>query len=360
MAKRLEDRLSSNKLYRSTVGRMLTNTEIKELHQFHEKVGYNPDRIKTIIQFILLEYNDWAVVWDRLKSVGYGTLAYYQILYGTVEGKTRYKELCKKKTRGFDHSPEIQRGKALKSAKLSRGNKQWSVRGVGYWIKQGFTGEEALIKVKNIQATNSLERYIKKYGKEEGTSKFNQRKEEWTSTMKDPEIGRKRSLGLWRYIERYGEIEGEKIYTEMRLKRNRSCRIGRASAESISAFEGVIKILEDNEINYYLGVEGNKEWFIHNKEIKQMFFYDLTIPTLGIVIEYHGEGFHPNPGWSDAKLNEWKQLRTGRTALEVLAYTEKKNETARNNGWTVFEIFSSEVSNTVPRIKKVILELIRS
>ena len=360
MAKRLEARLESKKTYIDRVGRPLTEIEIERLYEFHHKVGYTPDRINAIIQFILLGYGDWVSIWHKLRSLHNGTLEYQTLLYGYDIAKTKYLELNKKKTRGFDYSTEVQREKGKKSAKLSKGSKEWSIRSLGYWIKNGYTEDEALEKVKEIQATNCLDRYIKKYGVAEGTQKFNDRRDNWKETMNSPSIGRKRSLGLWRYIERYGEVEGERRYTEMRIKRNSKCSIGRASKESVEAFSEIIDILNGYNIKYYIGVEGNKEWHIFNKKEKKMFFYDLTIPSLGVIVEYHGEGFHPNPKWTQEKLDEWTQVRTGKDAKEVLDYTEIKNLTATENGWTVFEIFSSEVSNTVPKIKEVILESIRS
>jgi len=360
MARRLETRLEGSKPFKDRIGRPLISVEIERLYEFHHRVGYTPDRIHAIVQFILLGYDDWSSIWNKLKTLHNGTLEYQTLLYGDVMGKTKYLELNKKKTKGFDHSSDAQREKGKKSAKLSKGNKEWSVRGLGYWIKKGYTKDESLEKVKAIQITNCLDRYIKKYGIDEGTQKFNDRKNTWKKTMNSSIIGKKRSLGLWRYVERYGEAEGEKKYIEMRIKRNSKCSIGRASAESLDALSPIIRILDQNGINYYIGIEGNKEWFIFNKKEKKMFFYDLTIPSLGIIVEYHGEGFHPNPNWEEKMLTEWRQVRTGKGAKEVMDYTKMKNLTAIENRWTVFEIFSSEVSNTVPRIKDVILKSIRS
>jgi hypothetical protein len=360
MAKRLEERLSNNKLFKELVNRPLSDSEVQELYKFHDLIGYNADRIRNLVQFILLGYTDWVGTWNKLKEIRSGTKEHFCLLYGNTEGEIKYTEVCVKKTKGFDHSSDIQREKGLKSAKLSRGSKEWSVRSMGYWIKKGLTEEEAYKKVQEIQSTNCLKKYINKYGEQEGITKFNHRKQSWTEKMNDPEIGRKRSLGLSRYIERYGEVEGKRVYTEMRLERNRNCRIGKASKESLTAFNNLLYILETNNIKYYLGVEGNKEWFIYNKELEKMFFYDLTIPRLGIIIEYHGEGFHPNPKWDENKLTEWKQVRTGKSTNEILEYTEQKNNTARDNGWTVYEVYSSEASKTVHNLEILISKLIHS
>lgn len=359
MAKRLEERLEGNKAYITRVGRPLTEIEIKRLYDFHHNVGYTPDRVNAIIQFIILGYSDWISIWNKLKSLHNGTLEYQTLLYGKTISENKYLELNKKKTKGFDYSTEIQREKGKKSAKLSKGNKEWSVRSLGFWIKKGYIKDEALKKVKEIQSTNSLTRYIKKYGIDEGAKKFDERRVKWKEIMNSSLIGKKRSLGLWRYIERYGQFEGEKRYIEMRIKRNSKCSIGRSSKESIVTFSEIIDILNNHNIKYYMGVEGNKEWHIFNKKEKKMFFYDLTIPKLGIILEYHGEGFHPNPKWDVETLDKWTQIRTGKSSKEVLDYTKLKNLTATENGWIVFEIFSSDASNTISKIKEFILQSIR-
>jgi hypothetical protein len=64
--------------------------------------------------------------------------------------------------------------------------------------------EDAIGKVRTIQATNTLEKYIKKYGMSEGKRRYEERKINWIKQINTPEVSRRKSLGLWRYIERYG------------------------------------------------------------------------------------------------------------------------------------------------------------
>lgn len=360
MVKRLEQRLEKNNLYKTLIGRPLTDFEIERLYDFHSKIGFTSDRIKTIIQFIKLGYVDWVEIWDKLKSLHNGKLEFQILLYGKIAGEARFIDINKRKTRGFDHSSDAQRKKALKSAILSRGRKDYSVRSLGYWIKKGFSEEDSRKKVSEVQATNSLNRYIKKYGEIEGERRFNERKNTWASIMKSPEISKRKSLGLWRYIERYGDVEGRKKYLDMRRRRNAKCSIGFASKESLKSLSEIIHLLDEYNIGYYLGVPGNKEWFIYDINSKKMFFYDLTIPSIGLIIEYHGEAFHPNPSWNLERLTEWRQLRTGKSSKEILDFTSLKNRVARENGWVVFEVFSSEIPDKIPRLKELIFKLIHS
>jgi len=297
-------------------------------------------------------------MWKKLKELHNGTLPYLIIRYGEEDGTARYIKTNKKKTASFDHSSETQRARAEKSAAKSRGNKSFSVRNIGYWINKGFTKEEATTKVANIQATNTVSRYIKKYGEAEGPIKFKERNEKWVRKMNDnPEICRKRSLGLWRYIERYGPEEGQEKYKAMRKKKNDHSSVGNASLESIKAFTLILDILDQHSLKYYIGVPDNREWCIYSDEQKQFFFYDLTIPSLDIIIEYHGEAWHPNPRWEKEKLEQWRQVVTNHSSADVAKKTELKNKTARDNGWNLFEVFSSEVSITIPTILEHISKL---
>ena len=348
MAKRLEDRLTNAKKYREIFGenRLLTEEEIKELHDFDKQIGFNADRVNALVQFICLGYVNWIDKWLILKTLSNHTLDYMTILYGVEQGTQKYIDLNKRKTKKFDHSSETQRKRALISSKKTKGSTEHSIRSMGYWIKKGFEIEEAKEKIASIQRTNTLENYVQKYGTI-GEQKFNERKDNWKKKMSDPIIGKKRSLGLRRYVERYGPIVGEQKYIQMRIERNKKTSIGKASVESLQALDSILEILERNNIKFYLGVKNNKEWFIYNNEYSKCFFYDLTIPTLSLIIEYHGEGFHPNPSWSPEKLNNWRQVRTNKIADIVLTETKLKNSTAINNGWTLIEVFSSDASKTV-------------
>ena len=175
--------------------------------------------------------------------------------------------------------------------------------------------------------------------------------------MASPLIGKKRSLGLWRYIERYGEIDGKQKYLDIRKQRNTTARIGKASAESLTAICDIIAILDKHNIAYYVGVANNKEWFIYDTLLDRPFFYDLTIPLLSIIIEYHGEAFHPNPTWDADKWNNWRCLFSKKTAIEVAGIDQYKKKLAIDNGWSVYEIYSSEVESSQRVIIQQLIKL---
>lgn len=55
---------------------------------------------------------------------------------------------------------------------------------VEYWIKKGFSEEEAKIKVRERQRTFTIEKCIEKYGKEQGTKRWQERQEKWLRNYK--------------------------------------------------------------------------------------------------------------------------------------------------------------------------------
>jgi len=357
MAKSIEEKLTNSKKYKTNFGnRSLSESESMALSQFDKEIGFTYDRISTIICFIKQGYHDWVKKWKQFRSVHPATLEAHVLLYGEEQGTIIYQNLNKRKTAKLDHSHEAQLKRGLIAREKLKGNKAHSIRSVDFWLNRGLTFEEASAKVRDIQSTNTAERYIKKYGTTLGLVKFNERKASWVGAMNTPERGRNRSLGLWRYIERYGEIDGKIKYLEMRKLRNEYSRIGRASKESVAILSDIIQLLEKYNVGYHFGVEGNKEWFIYDDNMQQAFFYDLTIPSLSIIIEYHGEAFHPNPRWDDDKWNSWTAAFSNKTAEESYEVDQYKKKLAESRGWLVFEIYSSETASTKQEIFEYLIK----
>lgn len=363
MAKKPIDKFKNSKWFKEILGdeHVLQDWQIVEFEDFEDNVGFTHDRAKTLARFVEQGHSQWTMLWDKLKSLSSGDLETHIILYGKECGTQKYKSINKAKTRKFNHCPKIQKERAKKSAKKTKNSDSHGPRTLGYWINQGFTENEAIKKRAEFQTTNTLEKYIKHHGAEKGKNMFEERNKSWSKKMKDPIICKSRSLGLWRYQERYGDRKGKEVYLEMRRKRNKDkTRVGhnKASKQSISAFSEILFLLKLFDIEFYAGIDGKKEWFIEDKDNNKFFFYDLVIPSLNIIIEFHGTAFHPNPSWDHNTWSNWKQLYTGKSAEEVFAYDHKKKTLAENNGWTVFEMYSdtpssiTSVSNTVQSIIK--------
>lgn len=118
----------------------------------------------------------------------------------------------------------------------------------------------------------NLENYVKKYGKEEGIKKYEER---------NAKISKANTVS-W-YIEKYGEIEGLEKYDIFRKKKHKAFGPNKSIKSKI-----VGNILDEYEINYI-------EEYKYENEIGKNGAIDFFIPDLNIIIEFYGDYWHCNP-----------------------------------------------------------------
>ena len=313
---------------------------------------------------------------------------YYKLKFGEVNGLTKYEE------------------KINKTHKLSPYKKE-------YWINKGYTSDSEINskinEYKKSKAT-SLEGFIKRHGEIEGTKKF----EEFKTTSKHT---------LEKYINLYGLEEGKKkwlnyldvkketsIFTKnywvnkgfsddeaenMRKKfhhenlntstvkfwinkglseeeaknkiveiyNKKGVKFRSASKASLKVFTPVIDYFKDSGLEFKIGVKGNNEFSLFNSNDKKYYYYDLTIPSLKLIFEYHGEKFHPHFSITeDSDLLNWETLylvrdknnfkKTKKNGLEIRKNDNLKEELAIDNGFKYHVIWSIE--NKISAIYKII------
>lgn len=117
--------------------------------------------------------------------------------------------------------------------------------------------------------------------------------------------------------------------------------IGCASKESLLVFNKLIdwcllQGISDQDI--YLGIEGSKEYFI--KSGKSIFFYDFTIRTKKLIIEFHGTAFHVN--LEDPMYEKWRHPFTGEDWKQNIKNRKIKNNKATKRGFKLLEIWSNK------------------
>ena len=54
---------------------------------------------------------------------------------------------------------------------------------IEYYLNQGYSYEDAYLKLKERQTTNSLEKFIEKYGEEIGNIKYAERQKKWLNSL---------------------------------------------------------------------------------------------------------------------------------------------------------------------------------
>jgi len=213
-----------------------------------------------------------------------------------------------------------------------------------YWMtKENMSVDEAKAKVSDLQKTYDLKKLITKYGNLEGSKRY----EEMCKKLSN-------SHSLKGYIERYGEIIGREKYEEVIIKK---CSNSGVSKESLIFFKKIYRSIRDkiNREEIYWGIQGSKEYFLYDNESSKIFFYDFTIPSLKIIIEYHGKRYHPNPGWEEEKWKKWDFM--GMSADNKRKLDIYKNQVAEKLGFEVIEIFSDDIKiNTAGSIIDLILK----
>lgn len=209
---------------------------------------------------------------------------------------------------------------------------------IEYWIKNGFSYDESLQRVKERQNTNSLSSFIKRYGEKEGLLKYNKR-------LKDFSYKSSRKF----YTDKYGEIDGNDIFNEILLKR--VVGFNKSSKEAFIFLKPIYKFIRNNGIeitDIYWGVGSSNEWYINSG--KCLFFYDFTIKSLKVIIEYHGLSFHPK----DGDLN-WVGIY-GDTYDNKIKIDKIKKEVAEKAGFKYFVVYSD---NDIKEKQKDLIEILK-
>lgn len=200
------------------------------------------------------------------------------------------------------------------------GKKFLTVRQLDFWISQGLSFEEAQEQLRYIQDKRSLNYFIQKYGIEKGTKKFNETIKKWLNTLDNKTEEEKRQILIkkTKYSKRYSHI-------------------------SVKLFENVLRCLEKEGIFFKKIYYKENEYFIYDNENKKIYFYDLTIKDINLIVEFNGNAFHPNKDkLTEIEWNAWINPLTKKTADENYKYDCAKRRLAENNGFNYLIIWEDE------------------
>jgi len=305
--------------------------------------------------------------------------------FSEEEAKQKILEMCKKGSKTKKENPQKY--------------KKYYNMNIEYWINKGFSEEEAKQKVSERQRTFTLKKCIEKYGKKEGTKRWEERQEKWQKTLKAKpaeeieRINKSKALTLENFVRKYGIEEGTKKYTERCLKCSNSLennikkygieegtkkykswktamikgmKNSLYSQESLTIFIELYEWLisrKYKQTDIFIGCNelGEFKLFENRKNVDgtiKCYFYDFTIlHPVRLIIEYNGEAFHPNPLWNDEKLEKWQHPFNRKSAKEMYNYQKHKLELANSANFKVLEIWSSDTKEVnIQKCKDFILE----
>lgn len=246
---------------------------------------------------------------------------------------------------------------------------------IEFYLAKGLTQEEAEEALKQRQATFSKKSLIEKHGEEVALKILAERNKKWFASLKEnndwDELSKNKGITLEKLIRKHGEVEGtEKYYAwkdatantyenfiirhgqeigDKKWLEHKNILANRVntkyySNEACDFFAPLLqKLNAENILVYTISENCDKEYFILDGD--KICFYDFTIPSLKLIIEYHGTHVHPNPSWGKEKWNSWKHAFTKMSADQARSFDERKKSLAESQGFRVLEIWNDADKN---------------
>jgi very-short-patch-repair endonuclease len=127
-------------------------------------------------------------------------------------------------------------------------------------------------------------------------------------------------------------------------QKNLKVKFLKASKASLKILQPLYTFLIDNNIfdkdDIFLGIEGVKEFFI--KTVNNIYFYDFTIKSKKIIVEYNGKAWHPN--WEKYSIEDCIKNFSNKKIDAKKAIEKDKNKinTAKENGFNVLILWEED------------------
>lgn len=221
-----------------------------------------------------------------------------------------------------DEEKEKQIRKYIQSDRDDRSTNQ-----VKYWIKKGYSEEEAKEKVSERQSTFTLEKCIAKYGEEEGTRRYVERQKNWSAKVEE-----QYRQGLFSKIP---HSQNSNIYSKFEK----------------DIVDSIIESLDIDINDVYCYKTSQFRLENTNEDCKnKLFSYDFKFGNK--IIEFNGDFWHMNPDIYDSDyIHPYSNL----SAEEKWKIDEIKLNCAFQNGYEVLTIWEQEYNeNKEDTIQKCI------
>ena len=192
---------------------------------------------------------------------------------------------------------------------------------VKYWIKKGYSEEEAKQKVSERQSTFTLEKCIAKYGEEEGTRRYTERQTKWSAKVE--------------------AMYQQGMFSKVPLTQNSSI-FSKFEKDMVDSIIDELELdLDIDDINCYR----NSQFQLSNVNEEcsnKIFSYDFKFENK--IIEFNGDFWHMNPDMYDS---DYSHPYTNLSAEEKWKIDEIKCQCAIENGYDVLTIWESEYNENI-------------
>lgn len=225
-------------------------------------------------------------------------------------------DFCKKRStwskefwisRGFTEEEAINKVSEIQSKNANKIDKskvrERSKRCKEYWLSRGFTEEEAIENIKNIQTTFSLEICINKYGEVEGRKIFNERQLKWQQT----------------------------------LTNNTTLKVGYSKVSQILFFK-LLSLYKTHDNIYF--AEHNREFYLRDNN-KKIFVYDFCDNNQKKIIEFQGDNYHANPELYTQDTHPFPYNKN-LTAKDIWDKDAYKQNVAKEHGYDILYIWERD------------------
>jgi hypothetical protein len=222
-------------------------------------------------------------------------------------------------------------------------------------------------KKRNEGVSNSLSKYIERYGKEEGTKKYFKKcsrlayansieyyKEKYgeeIGIIKHNEWRKKCSISLNTFTNKYDEKDGHIRYKKWLCAVSKPLNKKFFSKESYNFFKKLQEYI-GNDIKI---LHGDKEFFIYDKKgfnNQHIFFYDAYIKKFNLIIEYDTPISHPNPHYlTEEEINKSNYYNG---SYEKDLFKEKLAESHNYKFYRVFVKNKKDRKNELEKLIKYI------
>ena len=194
-----------------------------------------------------------------------------------------------------------------------------------YWIKKGYNEEEAKKKLSERQTTFTLEKCIKKYGDEEGLKIFNERQEKWSQKME------------------FKYHEGDYVRFN---KQNSS-----------NPEKELIKNIVDNlklKSSEYQSVLNDNIFFTNFKHLSMTVSYDFVMNKK--IIEFNGTYWHCDPRFYKSDYyHKNKKLK----ANEIWSFDNIKRSAIEKLGFKVLTVWEYDYAQNKEKILQQCIDFLK-
>ena len=231
-------------------------------------------------------------------------IEFYLERYTPKEAKEKFEKYLQERSK-------ISKKAIKKSLKKMREDPSLRPTNLEYYVKK-YDGDikKAKIAYKDRQTTNSLEKYIKRFGAKEGYKNWKRKNRKWQRTLKQ---------------------KSKKEILDMNAKKFTGVCPNNVSKSSIQFFEKLEK--DFPQLSFQYGGKCDELCIIYDDT--RRYYYDCYIKELNLIIEYHGVLFHPKPGDYN-----WKHYNGKDSYREARKKDLKKKKVAIENGFKYLEFYS--------------------